>query len=296
MNAIALGSHLLPSHKFSSKDYYDKFMAKDSEGICHTCGNQTKFIDIGRGYRKYCSLKCFGTDPEIRDIVCKRQKERYSDPMQREKTSQFGIERFKDPKQRIIASQAGIKRYKDPKQRELTSISTKQACVDHPEKAKAHSEKMKEYWQNSEYVKNQMEARSKQTFPFSNTSIEVKIQSILKDNNIEFETQKSIVGIPDIFIAPNICIFADGDYFHASPFIYKPDSKAANGMLAKQIWDKDEKVTKKLEAQGYIALRFWEHEINDNIISVKNKILETTKCLNESRLQPFRQHRLGGML
>lgn len=31
---------------------------------CH-CGKETKFLSLGRGYQKYCSSRCIGTDPDI---------------------------------------------------------------------------------------------------------------------------------------------------------------------------------------------------------------------------------------
>jgi hypothetical protein len=45
-----------------------------------------------------------------------------------------------------------------------------------------------------------------------NTSIETKLQNWLKDQKISFETHYPVIGHPDIFIKPNICIFADGCY------------------------------------------------------------------------------------
>jgi G:T-mismatch repair DNA endonuclease (very short patch repair protein) len=49
---------------------------------------------------------------------------------------------------------------------------------------------------------------------FSNTSIELALQSVLKKNNISFKTQYPIAGIPDIYIPVSgrkgIAVFADG--------------------------------------------------------------------------------------
>lgn len=83
-------------------------------------------------------------------------------------------------------------------------------------------------------------------FPRKDTSIEIKMQRFLSSIGIPFETHKSILGQPDIFIEPNICIFADGDYWHQYP----------NGR-ARDRW-----VNKELEKQGYSVIRIWEHDIN----------------------------------
>jgi len=107
----------------------------------------------------------------------------------------------------------------------------------------------------------QRNARMKQVLPNKDTSIEKKMQEKLLEENIEFEKHKSLIGQPDIFIEPNICIFADGDYWHRR-------------FGAKE---RDEYVNKKLKEQGYKVLRFWESEINDNLTNTINIIKEYAK-------------------
>lgn len=48
----------LKTHNISQKDYYDKFLKNDYDGICHECGKPTAFIKLSKGYRKFCCLKC----------------------------------------------------------------------------------------------------------------------------------------------------------------------------------------------------------------------------------------------
>ena len=110
---------------------------------------------------------------------------------------------------------------------------------------------------NSETRLKLRKARAERKFPYSNTSIEIKIQDELKDRNIIFETQKyKLEGTPDIFIEPNICIFADGDYWHNYP-----DGR-----------DRDRYVDKELKKQGYKVFRFWEHAINKDVKKCINMI------------------------
>lgn len=92
-------------------------------------------------------------------------------------------------------------------------------------------------------------ARMKQIIPIKDTKIERKIQESLTKAKIIYETHKNIFGQPDIFIAPNICIFCDGDYWHNLP----------NSM------GRDKKVNNFLFNNGYKILRFWEHEIHEDI-------------------------------
>ena len=64
------------------------------------------------------------------------------------------------------------------------------------------------------------------------TDIELIIEGWLVRNNIKHEKQKNIEGvsIPDFFIEPNICIYADGDYWHGLEKVKKRD-KWINGQL-----------------------------------------------------------------
>lgn len=50
--------HHLQKHNISAKDYYEKYLKKDDEGICLYCGKQTKYISLLQGYRQFCSCKC----------------------------------------------------------------------------------------------------------------------------------------------------------------------------------------------------------------------------------------------
>ena len=100
-------------------------------------------------------------------------------------------------------------------------------------------------------------ASSKQNFPFRNTSIEIKLQNFLKEQGIEFQTHYPILGQPDIFIKPNICIFADGCYWHKCPECGFEES-------IKKERERDAKVTRELQLQGYLVIRMWEHNINKN--------------------------------
>lgn len=106
-------------------------------------------------------------------------------------------------------------------------------------------------------------ARMTQTFPVKNTSIEIKLFTELSNRNINFEKHKTILGLtqPDAFILPNVCLYADGDYWHNYP----------NGN------NKDKVITNILQKNGYIVYRFWEHEINNNIKSCVDKIIEVIK-------------------
>jgi len=110
-------------------------------------------------------------------------------------------------------------------------------------------------------------ARSKRIFPFKDTKIEILLQNRLSDRGYNYVKHYPILGQPDIaFPDKKIAIFCDGCYWHACPDhhihdcskFYKPH--------------RDKYVTEELQKQGWLVLRYWEHEINGNVEEVVDKI------------------------
>ena len=90
------------------------------------------------------------------------------------------------------------------------------------------------------------------------TGIELKLQELLRVMGIEFVTQKPLLGvtIADIFIYPNVAIFADGTYWH-------------KGAMKEY---KDSEKTKQLVKGGYVVLRLQEEEINKSPNETQEKL------------------------
>jgi len=109
--------------------------------------------------------------------------------------------------------------------------------------------------------------RLHQVFPAKDTNIEKILQKGLRKKGIKFEKHKPILGQPDLFIKPNICIFADGDYWHGWLYLQGRDfsgKKHFNNEYFQHKIKKDKKITLQLKELGYNILRFWEYEINEN--------------------------------
>jgi len=94
---------------------------------------------------------------------------------------------------------------------------------------------------------------------FKNTSIERLLQAGLITSEVLFTTHAKLLGHPDIFIEPNICVFADGDYWH--------------GPKRRKQQARDKYVNEQLTLQGYRVLRFWQHEINTDLQNCLKTIL-----------------------
>ena len=57
-NNISFSKHIKYKHKLKSKEYYDTFCKKPTEGKCSICTKETPYIDITVGYRPHCSRSC----------------------------------------------------------------------------------------------------------------------------------------------------------------------------------------------------------------------------------------------
>jgi hypothetical protein len=75
--AKSIGRHVFRAHNISAQEYYDKYIAGDTEGKCLVCGKETKFLSINKGYNKYCSTKCSANSRLVKDNYKKTMKSRY---------------------------------------------------------------------------------------------------------------------------------------------------------------------------------------------------------------------------
>ena len=166
---------------------------------------------------------------------------------------------------------------------------------EHPFFGKKHTEELKRKLSAartgtklSEETKRKIsEASVHQVFPQVDSKAEKYLQKLLDEIGITYSKHKAILGQPDIFINPNICIFVDGDYWHANPNPhiesgqkrsgFKFDDKIRGGVYAEDKWARDERITKTLEERGYIVLRFYVSKIQKNPKKCLQKILKARK-------------------
>jgi len=110
-------------------------------------------------------------------------------------------------------------------------------------------------------------ARLLQVFPKRDTSIERAVQEELKARDVPFRTHVPLLGQPDIFIEPNICIFCDGDYWHS-----RPERRS-----------RDDYVSRHLGQNNFVVMRFGEGEIMSNASMCVDSVMEV--MMNESEIR-----------
>lgn len=78
-------AHFMKAHGITVKEYYDRYEKKPGEGKCiGKCGengepNDTEFIGLRRGYRKYCCRSCATNDPEVQNKMISSFKKTMND-------------------------------------------------------------------------------------------------------------------------------------------------------------------------------------------------------------------------
>ncbi len=121
------------------------------------------------------------------------------------------------------------------------------------------------------------------------TSIEKTLRKELYSAHYRYRKNVSeLPGHPDILLSRyRICIFCDGDFFHG----YDLAKIESNLKKNKEYWynkilknqERDRKEEKKLVEMGYVVLRFWEHEIRNDIKAVMN-VIEMSVLKQKDRL------------
>lgn len=113
---------------------------------------------------------------------------------------------------------------------------------------------------------------------YKTSKLEITFRDILDLLDIKYETNfyaKDIKAFYDIYIpSKKLVIEVDGDFWHCNPTKYKngPTNKC---QIINLLRDKEKE--QWLKDNGYKLLRFWESDINNNILEVKRILLENLK-------------------
>ena len=97
-----------------------------------------------------------------------------------------------------------------------------------------------------------------------------------------------------VFVRSRICVFIDGCFWHGCETHFGcPKANAAwwrEKILSNKI--KDHRASQLLSASGWKVVRFWEHEIRNNLDRCVREVVE----LNKSLLQSLESERPGAKL
>lgn len=166
------------------------------------------------------------------------------------------------------------------------------AAANKPERKAKISESSKRMWKQAKTVgdKEKLEAWFKGRFArnyklqnYNMNKLEYEFGLLLIELNIQFIYEPTILieggyVYPD-FLLPeyNIIFECYGDFWHGNPQLYSPEKILYENIPVSVIWLKDENRVAKLVKEGYKVYPFWETDILDNKLVVKERIEEIVK-------------------
>jgi DNA mismatch endonuclease (patch repair protein) len=128
-------------------------------------------------------------------------------------------------------------------------------------------------------------SKAKRSNTRTDTKPELMLRKELWRNGLRFRKNvKDLPGKPDIvFTRSRIVVFCDGDFWHGRNWEERKN-KLKSGANA-DYWiakiqaniDRDIRNTKILEDSGWQVIRFWEHDIKQNLLEIVDQIKVSTK-------------------
>jgi len=107
------------------------------------------------------------------------------------------------------------------------------------------------------------------------TKPEIMLRKALWKRGFRYRLHYKLPGKPDIvFVSAKVSVFVDGCFWHGCP------EHSTRPKTNRVFWDKkisgnkkrDRAVNRDLKRLSWIVLRFWEHEINDDVDKVATHI------------------------
>ncbi len=112
-----------------------------------------------------------------------------------------------------------------------------------------------------------------------NTTPERLLATALRAKRIYFgKNLKSIIGKPDFVIRrKKLVIFVDSDFWHGHPkrFIKPKTNYSYWRQKIKRNKERDKLVNRLLRRKGWKVLRFWEHQIKNNVQKCVKTVLNS---------------------
>ena len=106
------------------------------------------------------------------------------------------------------------------------------------------------------------------------TKPELKVKENVDGRKLRYQP-KGIPERPDFANkTKKVAVFIDGCFWHKCPRCYKPPKSNKKYWKAKveRNTKRDKAVTRKMRKDGWIVLRFWEHQVKENEPHVIKKI------------------------
>ena len=117
------------------------------------------------------------------------------------------------------------------------------------------------------------------------TSIEVKLRKELWNRGTHYRKNcKTVYGHPDIvFIGKKVAVFCDSEFWHGFDWENNKNRIQSN----RDYWipkiernmERDREVNAKLKSEGWIVIRFWGKEIQNDVTTCADLIIEVLQSI-----------------
>lgn len=199
---------------------------------------------------------------EIRDKISNSRKEYYSKEENRNKLSgennpMFGIEPYNKNKRMLDV-------FGEEKLKEIINKTNKTKKDNWDNKTNEEKERITQN-RREIFIDRIMRMNKNSTIP------ELIVESILKEQLIEFKKQEKIDFYLVDYIIGNKIIEVQGDYWHWNINLEKYKNKNPPNIIQKNIRRDKAKLT-FLKNKGYEVLYIWEYDLKNNIENCKNII------------------------
>jgi hypothetical protein len=262
---IKLSKHIQHTHKLKKTEYIIQTKYKGIAPLCSCgCGQETRYEPSQLDFCKFIS----GHQSRLKGHWGDLKSEKRVNAIKKTRKEKFASGEYDYIKDAIKLGR------KDPKLGQKISEGAKGIAKPKPKgfgKDRVHSQVTKDKMSNSAIENIIKKGKVKRS------NLEYKFEAILDLLEINYNHSyyfKEIKKIYDFYLPEcNILIEVDGDFWHCNPKNYKkPLCKSQEVNLIN-----DEFKNKWALDNGYKLLRFWEDDINNNILEVKKTLLEVIK-------------------
>jgi len=118
------------------------------------------------------------------------------------------------------------------------------------------------------------------------TTPEMRLRKALWIAGLRYRLKNRLPGRPDIiFPAAKVAVFVDGCFWHGCPLHGRVPKSNQTFWLTKFTRNiaRDIAAEAALAAQGWLALRFWEHEVEKDLVGCAFKVLKAVRDRQPSR-------------
>ena len=118
------------------------------------------------------------------------------------------------------------------------------------------------------------------------TQAEIRLRKALWASGLRYRLHTRLPGSPDIaFTRQRVAVFVDGCFWHGCPIHYTPPVRNGDFWRQKLVRNtaRDRADEENLAALGWRVMRFWEHEVRDDVGSVVKSILDLLSPEGECR-------------